>query len=159
MLRGLVESLVVIVLALVGMADAWRLSGVVRGGRPFHDVIGPDRYLWAISIGLFLCGVWKMMGSLKTPAQEAGRKEKEGGSNMTMVFLVISVLFLYSIILSTLGYLLSTLILFPVLYFIFGVRSWAKSLVIGLVTAGLFYAIFAYFAEVPLPKGFLGDVL
>jgi hypothetical protein len=157
--RGLLESLMVIVLAVLGMADAWRLSGVVRGGRRFHDVIGPDRYLGAISIGLFLCGVWKMMGSLKSPSQEAGKTQGEGEGNVSMVFLVIFVLFVYSILLPILGYLLSTLIFFPVLYFIFGVRSWVKSLVLGLLTAGLFYAIFAYFAEVPLPKGFLGNVL
>ena len=159
MYRGLTESLIVIVLAFVGMADAWRLSGVVRGERAFHDVIGPDRYLGAISIGLFLCGLWRMMETLKNPSQESGKTKGEGGSNVTMVFLVIFVLFVYSILLPISGYLLSTLIFFPVLYFIFGVRSWVKSLVLGVLTAGLFYAIFAYFAEVPLPKGFIGNVL
>ncbi len=159
MVRGLLESLIVISLGVVGMVDAWRLSGVVRGGKVFHDAIGPDRYLGVISIGLLLCGAWKMIGILRNLGQEAGKGEGDGKSNVTMVFLVILVLFVYSILLPVLGYLLSTLIFFPVLYSIFGVRSWGKSLVLGLLTAGLFYAIFAHFAEVPLPKGFLGSVL
>lgn len=159
MYRGLVESLIVIVLALIGIVDAWRLSDVVREGGLFHDVIGPDRYLGAISIGLFICGVWQLRGSFKSLGQKVVRKEEKGESNVAMVFLVIAVLIVYALSFSILGYFLATLLFFPVIYFIFGVRPWIKSIVLGLLTAVLFYAIFAYFAGVPLPKGFLQDVL
>ena len=159
MYRGLIESLMVIVLSVIGLIDAWRLSGVVRGGGPFHDVIGPDRYLGAISIGLFICGGWRLRGNLKSLGQDVGKKGEKGEGNVTLVVLVITVLAVYSVLLPLLGYLLATLLFFPVIYFIFGVRSWLKSIVVGLLTAALFYAIFAHFAELPLPKGLFESLL
>ncbi len=151
---GLVESILVIVLAGLGIADAWRLSGVVRGSGKFHDVIGPDRYLAAISVGLLICGIWQLVGSLKGQGSITGKKEG-GDSHTAMIVLVIFVLILYSVLLPLLGYLIGTLLFFPVVFFIFGVRSWAKSLIVGLLTAVIFYAIFEHFAELSLPKGFL----
>jgi hypothetical protein len=48
---------------------------------------------------------------------------------------------------------------FPVFYFTFGVRPWLRSIIVGLITAALFYAIFAHFAEMPLPKGLFANIL
>jgi hypothetical protein len=157
--RGLIESLVVVALSLVGMVDAWRLSGVVRGGGPYHDVIGPDRYLGVISVGLLVCGVLNLVSSLKRPGRPEIRRGEGGGSQVTLVTVVIFVLVIYTLLIPALGYLLATSIFFPVIYFLFGVRSWLKSVVIGLSTAAFFYAIFEYFAEIPLPKGLLENIL
>jgi putative tricarboxylic transport membrane protein len=155
---GLVESILVIVLAGLGIADAWRLSGALRGGAKFHDVIGPDRYLAAISVGLLICGIWQLAGGLKGQGSTTGKK-KEGDSHTGMIVLVIFVLILYSVLLPVLGYLIGTLLFFPIVFFIFGVRSWVKSLIVGLLTAVIFYAIFEHFAELSLPKGFLEGLL
>jgi hypothetical protein len=151
--RGLVESLVVIALAGLGIADAWRLSDVVREGGMFHDVIGPDRYLGAISMGLLVCGVWNLVVSLRSISHPHVKREEGEGSQVTLVVLIAFVLVIYTLAIPVLGYLLSTFFFFPVIYFIFGVRPLLKSAIVGLLTAILFYAIFAYFAEVPLPKG------
>jgi cytochrome b561 len=157
--RGLVESLVVIALAGLGIADAWRLSDVVREGGTFHDVIGPDRYLGAISVGLLFCGVWNLVESLKSARHPHVKKEEGEGSQVTLVVLIAFVLVIYTLAIPVLGYLLATSIFFPVIYFIFGVRPWPKSVIVGLITTALFYAIFAYFAEMPLPKGLLENIL
>ena len=159
MVKGLVESLLVIALAGLGIADAWRLSGAVRPGGTFHDVIGPDRYLGAISVGLLICGVCNLVVSLRGASSPHVKKEEGRGSQVTMVVLVAFVLALYTFAMPILGYLLATSFFFPVIYFIFGVRPWPKSMIIGLITAGLFYAIFAHFAEMPVPKGLFGNIL
>jgi hypothetical protein len=159
MYRGLIESLVVVALSLVGMVDAWRLSGVVRGGGPYHDVIGPDRYLGVISVGLLICGVLNLADSLKSLRRPEIRRGEGRGSQVTLVTVVIFVLVIYTLLIPTLGYLFATSIFFPVIYYLFGVRSWRKSVVIGLSTALFFYAIFEYFAEIPLPKGLLQNIL
>jgi hypothetical protein len=157
--KGLVESLLVIAVALLGITDAWRLSSVVRGGGTFHDVIGPDRYLGAISAGLLFCGVWNLVTGLKSrkpPQVKGGETEK---SQVNLVVLVAFLLVVYTFAIPTLGYLPATSIFFPVIYFIFGVRPWPKSIMVGLITTALFYAIFAYVAEMPLPKGLLETIL
>lgn len=159
MYKGLAESIVVIFLAALGIADALRLSSVVRAGGAFHDVIGPDRYLGAISVGLLFCGVWTLVKNLKggrhTPIQKGENKE----SQVTRVVLVVFVLVLYAFAMPILGYLLATCFFFPVIYFIFGVRPWLKSIIIGLSTTAVFYAIFEYFAEMRLPRGLLENIL
>jgi hypothetical protein len=157
--KGLVESLLVVAVALLGITDAWRLSSVVRAGGTFHDVIGPDRYLGAISVGLLFCGVWNLMKSLKGVRHPPIKKEEGEGSQVTLVVLVVFVLVVYTFAIPTIGYLLATSIFFPVIYFIFGVRPWLKSVIVGLITTALFYAIFAYFAEMPLPKGLFENIL
>ena len=161
MYKGLVESLAVIFLSLLGIADAWRLSNLVRAGGTFHDVIGPDRYLGFISVGLLICGMWNLVAGLKS-RKSSQRKRVEGEVSQVNVNLVILVAFLlvvYTFTIQVLGYLPATSIFFPVVYFIFGVRPWPKSIIVGLVTTALFYGIFACFAEMPLPKGLLENIL
>ena len=159
MYKGLVESFLVIAVGILGITDAWRLSSVVRAGGTFHDVVGPDRYLGAISVGLLFCGIWTLVKNLKSVRHPPLRKEEAEGNQVTLVVLVVFVLVLYTFAIPTLGYLLATSFLFPVIYFIFGVRPWPKSILVGLPTAAVFYVIFAYFAEMPLPKGLLENIL
>ncbi len=159
MYKSLAESFLVIIVALLGIADAWRLSSVVRVGGTFHDVIGPDRYLGAISVGLLICGVWALGKNLKGSGHTPVQKKETGESQVTLVALVVFVLILYAFAMPILGYLLATCIFFPIIYFIFGVRPWLKSILIGLSTTAVFYAIFEYFAEMPLPKGLLENIL
>jgi hypothetical protein len=156
MYKGLVEPLVIIFLAALGIADALRLSSVIRPGGTFHDVVGPDRYLGAISVGLLFCGVWALVKSLKGGRHTSIQKEEGEGSQVTLVAFVLVV---YTFVIPILGYLLATSLFFPVIYFIFGVRPWLKSIIVGLSTTAVFYAIFAYFAEMPLPKGLLESIL
>jgi hypothetical protein len=159
MYKGMVESLMVMALACLGIADAWRLSNAIRAGGAFHDVIGPDRYLGVISAGLLVCGVLNLVGGLSSLRRPEIRRGEEGGSQVTLVAVVISALVIYTLLIPGLGYLMATSIFFPVIYYFFGVRSWVKSVVIGMATAILFYAVFEYFAEIPLPKGLLENIL
>jgi len=153
MYKGVVESFLVIALAGLGLADAWRLSDAVRAGGTFRDVIGPDRYLAFISAGLLVCGVGYLVATWKGMNQARGDRKEEEGSQVTQVSLVFIVVIIYVLALPLLGYMLATLFFFPVAFFIFGVKPWLKSIIVGLLTAVLFYAIFAYLAEVPLPRG------
>ena len=162
MYHGLVESILVIALAGLGLTDAWRLSESVRAGGAFHDVVGPDRYLIVLSLGLVVCGVCNLIGSLKAirchdhkPPGEPAKKE----GKLNLVVLVAVMLILYTAAFPLLGYLLATAIFFPVIYFIFGLRPWTKSVIVGILTAALFYVIFAYFSDMPLPKGLFENIL
>ena len=159
MYKGLMESIVVIFLGALGIVDALRLSSIIRPGGTFHDVIGPDRYLGAISVGLLFCGIWTLAKNLKIPRSPLLKKEEKEGSQVNQVVLVVFVLVLYAFAMPFIGYLLATCFFFPVIYFIFGVRPWLKSIIIGLSTTAVFYAIFEYFAEMPLPKGLLENIL
>jgi hypothetical protein len=155
MRAGLIESLVVMAVAGVGLADAWRLSGVLRAGGAFHSNMGPDTYLAAVSVGLLLCGIWALIGTKRDDgAPNAGERAGSGGQ-ASQVARVVLVLVAYVAAFPILGYLLATLIFFPVGFFVFGVRPWTKSLIVGVVVTAVFFVLFAHFAELPLPKGLL----
>ena len=154
MYKGVAESFLVIALAGLGLVDAWRLSDAVRAGGTFRDIIGPDRYLAFISVGLLVCGVGYLVASWKGINRVRDDRKSEEGNQVTQVSLVFMVVIIYILALPVLGYMLATLFFFPVAFFIFGVKPWLKSIIVGLLTAVLFYAIFAYLAEVPLPRGF-----
>ena len=158
MRAGMIESLSVMALACLGVAEAWRLSGAIRAEAPFHDVIGPDRYLAGVSLGLFVCGALSFAGSLKGLRPAEAKKEGESGRTALVLWVILASA-VYSFLIPVLGYLPATCLFFPVVYYLFGVRPWLKSVVIGLSTSALFYAIFEYFAEIPLPKGLLETVL
>jgi tripartite tricarboxylate transporter TctB family protein len=152
---AILEAVVIIALAGLGIADAWRLSGVVRGGGFFPDVIGPDRYLGAVAGGLLVCGLAYLLRQLRrTSHAQAPGKALDVGQTL-QVALVSVLLAVYACAFPFLGYLVATMLFFPVTYFVFGVRPWLKSAWVGVFTAVLFYVIFAHFAEIPLPKGFL----
>jgi hypothetical protein len=152
---ALLEALVIIALGGLGIADAWRLSGVVRGGGPFPDVIGPDRYLGAVAGGLLVCGLAYLFQQVRRSSHVQAPSKALEGDQTHQVVLVSVILAVYACAFSFLGYLVATILFFPVMFFIFGVRPWQKSVWVGVLTAVLFYVIFAHFAEIPLPKGFL----
>ncbi len=158
MRAGTLESLVIMAVAVVGLLDAWRLSGALRGGGAFHGLMGPDTYLAVIATVFLLCGVWNLTAQRRDPhASPAtlGTTSWQFGP----VAQVVLVMLLYVAAFPILGYLLASFVFFPVVFFIFGVRPWRKSIVIGVAATLVFYALFAYFAELPLPRGVLDFIL
>ncbi len=155
MVATLLEGMAVIVLAGLGIADAWRLSYAVRAGGIFHDVIGPDRYLAVVSGGLLACGVIYLLSGLRQKQRGEAPREEAEGVQTRQVVVVSVILVIYALAFPVVGYLVATVLFFPVTFFIFGVRPWPKSAWVGVLTAVLFYVMFYHFAEIPLPRGFL----
>jgi len=155
MRAGVIESLVVLAVAGIGLRDAWRLSGTLRAGGAFHSAMGPDTYLAVVSTGLLLCGFWSLIGARRGKGATRAGGEAESRVGFGQVARVILVLIGYVAAFPIFGYLLATLIFFPVAFSIFGVKPWTKSLTIGVLVTMVFYILFAHFAELPLPKGLL----
>jgi hypothetical protein len=155
MRTGVIESLVVMAVAGIGLRDAWRLSGALRAGGAFHSALGPDTYLAVVSGVLLLCSVWDLIGTRRDKSAPRAGGEAESGSGFGQVARVVLLLIGYVAAFPIIGYLLATLIFFPVAFFVFGVRPWTKSLTIGVLVTAVFYVLFAHFAELPLPRGLL----
>jgi putative tricarboxylic transport membrane protein len=99
----------------------------------------------AFLIGTFLKG--------KTSSEPSG--EAESGSHTATVVAVCLSLFVYTIAVNWLGFVLSTLLFVIFLFRIVETESWGRSLLKGiLVTAGN-YLIFVLWLGINLPKGFL----
>ncbi len=68
----------------------------------------------------------------------------------------LSALILYTILFSTLGFLIGTFFLLLFLYQVMERKSWGVVLIASGVTTGLFYVAFKIGLDSQLPRGFLG---
>jgi Tripartite tricarboxylate transporter TctB family len=72
------------------------------------------------------------------------------------LLLTLSALILYTVLFSTLGFLIGTLFLLLFLYQVMERRSWGTVLIASAVTTGLFYVAFKIGLESQLPQGVFG---
>ena len=70
--------------------------------------------------------------------------------------LLILSMVIYMVVFDSLGYLVCTVLLLIAAMKIGKVKGWKIPLVVALLTAIFFYAVFKMFMAVPLPSGFLG---
>ncbi len=71
MLLQRLQALLFILIGVVSFADAWRISVQARESANF-DAIGPDRYLLALGVVLFIGGAWSL---LRRPSPAAPRTQ------------------------------------------------------------------------------------
>jgi hypothetical protein len=156
-------AVVMLVLALLGIADGWRLHQSERGQVVFDDV-GPDRYLMALGVLLAVLAVCLFLqrpreeASTSSDTQQAVQTEPYGGAadrfmGLPPHVLAVVALAAYAASLPWLGYLLATLPFAIFAFRIAGVDGWIKSAGFGVVAAGVLYLIFVRASDLPLPAG------
>jgi hypothetical protein len=156
---------VMLVLALLGVADGWRLQENERGQMLFDD-IGPDRYLMGLGLLLAVLALWLLIQKPRkelSPSDAAGSTEQDELKSSDAGFLAwlpahahaALALIAYAAALPWLGYSASTLLFMIVAFRIAGVADWFRSAAFGAIATALAYAIFIRASEVPLPRGWL----
>jgi putative tricarboxylic transport membrane protein len=79
-----------------------------------------------------------------------------GGQNVLKIFLVLLSLFLYVILMETLGFVLVTVLLFIFLLGIIEKKRWVFTVSVSIVVAAISYLIFQIWLQCLLPQGLLG---
>jgi RsiW-degrading membrane proteinase PrsW (M82 family) len=72
------------------------------------------------------------------------------------LFLTLALLFIYTVLFNTLGFIIATI---PLLFFLYRVmepRPWWVVIIASVITTGLFYLGFKVGLDSQLPRGFLG---
>ena len=77
------------------------------------------------------------------------------GLLLSRVFSVLGVIFVYIILLKTLGYLIDTFLLMASLFFITGLRTWWQFIPFSAFTSLVSYYLFFKIFNCPLPQGIL----
>ncbi|MBM7660038.1 putative tricarboxylic transport membrane protein [Bacillus mesophilus] len=68
----------------------------------------------------------------------------------------LMIMFAYWYLITTLGYLISTMLVLAALFKIIGSYSAVKSTLYGSITTGVLYLLFIHWLQMPFPKGILG---
>ncbi len=110
---------------------------------------------------LLFTGVLLGMLALISLIQWLREREQEGpkiwaGVNFLKLGLLVGVLFLYSIFLPKIGFLLGTFLLLLFLFRVVKPYRWRKVFFASLLTIVVTYFFFAIILESPLPKGLWG---
>ena len=132
--------------------SGWSLWQSERSASMF-DALGPDRYIIFIGGLLILAGICIGLGA-SAPSANAGREES-GKSYVTPAGFLIA-LSVYALAIPWLGYTISTFLFFVGAFFLAGRRNIVSTLVASVISAAVFYLIFPFLAEMPLPTGAIG---
>ena len=95
-------------------------------------------------------------GIVKKWKDDKTDKEIWAGINWGKLILTVVVLFVYTALFSTLGFIVGTVLLLLFLFRIMERKAWWIVLIASLVTTALFYVGFKMGLESQLPGGFLG---
>ncbi len=114
------------------------------------DPLGPLTFPTILGVSFIACGVYLTAKPGPRPAQPVLVR-----SYFLKVLILFSLLLLYSLSLSWLGYLMATFLFVLMGAFLMGERSWAKGLIFSAVfSTGVFF-LFAWGLTIPLPLGIL----
>jgi putative tricarboxylic transport membrane protein len=132
------------------------ISSVKLGVGEFHNP-GPGFFpFWsALLLGLLALLMLANIILKKEKAQMGQNAHLWKGLNWGKNITVIAALFAYCLVLTRLGYILSTLGLMIVLFYIGKMKLWAV-IASALLAVGLSYGLFYYGLQTPLPSGILG---
>ena len=127
---------------------------------PLWGGSGPEAGFYPLTVGVIIAGLSLLLvlrsGFLAPPG--AGEKPVEPVRDRThlqkvLVYVVLSLL--YGVLLERIGFLVaSSFLLFLVLKFVER-QGWKATVLVGGLSIAVGYALFVYFLQVPLPRGFL----
>ena len=108
---------------------------------------------WA-GMGIFLLSCCSVIKSMRRPPTAPLFFEQEGGLRRVLTtFLSISV---YILVVSHLGFLISTLLLLGFLLKAIYPQSWLRTVLFSVLVSVLSLVVFEHWLKVPLPKGLAG---
>jgi hypothetical protein len=141
------EGLILMIFGIVGMIDGLRLN---RASAEAGDAFGPGWYLITLSVVLIVCGLCYLVSTLKGRDKKTDAAEESfswtGPASFAIIAMIIS-----CALLPYIGYFLSTAAFLLVCTRVFGEQSWVKSILIASLSGAIFWGVFVYMAQIPMP--------
>ena len=149
---SLSEALVIMGIGLLGLIGSIQLENELSTMNIGVEM-GPAKYTLVISLILLVSGMIPVIGYLRRKTDREGAFPRIiTARGMTL----IAILLAWVAAVPFLGFNIGNLCFFPPLFQVAGLRPWMKSLVVGVITAVIFYVVFVLGAKLPVPKGGLG---
>ena len=154
-----IEGIIFALLGFIGLYEGIRLMRA-RDLTVVQDPLGSDGYIIMIGLALIIAGVTHIIANYKKTDTDKGKVivgeivgEEEKGT-LLMVVKIFASLAVTCLLINFIGYLLSTLIFFLLMFQIFGFKWYMNAMLsVGLSVA--FWLIFEYFLTMSFPRGTL----
>ena len=116
---------------------------------------GPTLLPFLTSLCLIATGFFSLIGALRASGRGRVSGAKLFDASLFKVVAVVIAMGIYTLILSSVGYLLSTFFLLAFLFKTAGFRSWVAVLLTSFLVTSFSYLLFAYALKVRFPQGIL----
>ncbi len=133
---------------ILGGFMAWQAAKLSIGS---PRMPGPGFFPFCLSIFLIIVALIILLRGLKLPP-----RVQESGQKWGRVTLALVAIFVYALVLETLGYLISTFVLMVLLLNMMGKRSWWFAPTVSAIITLASYILFKVWLEVLLPRGWIG---
>lgn len=147
------QGLIFVLLGFVGLFDAWRIRESVRPTADL-DGIGPDGYLAILSVIMLVLGLALAIRS-KIEGETGDWSDLARWPPVDYVVVAV-IMALFVLAIPLIGFSISSLLFFLALFGLLGDWSWPRTVGYAVVTTVVIYVVFVYFADMSLPKSFLG---
>jgi putative tricarboxylic transport membrane protein len=152
--RVFFEGIIFPVVGLTGLYEGIRLVRI-RDVTVIQDFLGPGGYVIIISLALIIAGVAHIIINYKEDIDKGKVIVSKGEkSTLRMVASIFVSLVVYCLLINFIGYLLSSLIFFLLMFQIFGFK-WFMNAILSVGLSIVFYLIFEYFLTMSFPRGML----
>ena len=144
-----------LLLGVVSVADGWRIAQQAREGANF-DAIGPDRYLIALGALMLLAGLWRLLRGPELQIETAAAVTDRDPGATSNLLLTLAQLVAFALLVPVLGFGPTCFLFVAAQLRVLGGWTWWRSFGVAALIALSFHVAFITFADMPLPKGYLG---
>lgn len=138
------EGLILTAIGIIGVVEGIRLN---RVSAEADEAFGPGWYLLILSVILIICGLYYLASTFKKVSE---KKETALSWRGPASFCILAMIF-YSLLLPYIGYLIGTAAFVFVATRLFGEQSWVKSTLIAGISGTVFWFVFIFLAQIPMP--------
>ena len=139
------EGFFLAVIGIVGIIEGLRLNRVSAAA---NDTYGPGWYLLLLSVILAVCGIIYLASDLKKRIEKT-QAEKALPLYGPATFCILAMI--GYCLLMPYTYVVSTVVFLFVATRLFGEKSWMKSTLLAVISGAVFWFIFIFLAEIPMP--------
>jgi putative tricarboxylic transport membrane protein len=148
--KDLGSSLVWLVFAIAVCVESYRLNIAT-----LHNP-GPGLYPFGLGLIMVLLSLVVLLSSLFGETGNGSEGEPEEKASKKNIILVITLLFLYGVILERLGFVPSTLVFITFILTVIEKKRWYIAISFAVFSTGIIYVVFNLCLDSNLPGGILG---
>jgi putative tricarboxylic transport membrane protein len=157
--KSFIEGMIFTGIGLVGLFEGIR-SNIKKNPAVVQDPMGADGYLIMIGVALIIAGIVHFIVNFK---RHINKKEEtlvsdEHKAQLRMVGSIFISLIVYCVLINFIGYLVSTLIFFLLMFHIFEFKPIVNA-ILSVALSVIFYVLFQYLLKMSFPPGTLFNFL
>jgi hypothetical protein len=146
------EFLFISVVGIITMVEALKLI-FIKDPAAIYDRIGPGPYLLVVSMMFIGGGIVHLITNWRKSVGDQ-KVIVDKGLRIKLTSTIVNCA-IYLLLISVVGYLISTPIFFLLQFRIEGIRSWLRNLTITFVISATYYFVFVRYCSLIFPRGFL----